>query len=380
MLLLTPKGDPLQATQSISKYKLHAIMSALLLTPGPVPIPVFVQEAMQKPVIHHRTAEFESFYRNMLVQLKYLFQTSGEVATMIGSGTYGVESAMYSLFEPGDTIAVLSMGKFSARWADYGRTLGCDVITLEKPWGETWMPEELSAALKDQDNLKGLVITHSETSTGTIVDLEAIATRIRSQHPDILIVVDGITSVGVMPYYHEAWGIDCTVTASQKALMNPAGLVLFAVSARAMRRMRPMDTGDFQHVGNYLAAANVNSFPFTAPVINLYGVEAALSRIKSEGLPAVWNRTHQSAKVFRRGLEALEGHPFSAYPTESLTAFRFDGKDMGKMKRELIEAGYELSGGQGSLKGKILRISHMAEADGDIMEEVLAAMKDIFYR
>ncbi|MEO1382934.1 MAG: aminotransferase class V-fold PLP-dependent enzyme [Bacteroidota bacterium] len=290
---------------------------ATLLTPGPVPVPLWVQAAMQRPVIHHRTPEFETFYQSFLEDLRYVFQTSGAVAASLGSGTFGVEMAMYSLFQTGDKIAVLDMGKFSGRWADYGEVLGCEVIRLQKPWGETWHVDELMEKLKPHGQLKGFVITHSETSTGTIVDLEAIASKLRVAFPEILIVVDAITSVGAMPYYHEAWGIDCTVTASQKALMNPAGLVLFAVSENGRQAMRPNDSGDFQHVGNYLISAEKYSFPFTAPVIPLYGMAAALAYIKKETLPVIWQACHQSAQVFRRGVEEIGGEVFSQYPPDS---------------------------------------------------------------
>ncbi|MEO1588255.1 MAG: aminotransferase class V-fold PLP-dependent enzyme [Bacteroidota bacterium] len=349
---------------------------ATLLTPGPVPVPPWVQAAMQQPVIHHRTPEFEAFYQSFLGDLRYVFQTSGAVAASLGSGTFGVEMAMYSLFQKGDKIAVLDMGKFSGRWADYGEVLGCEVIRLQKPWGETWQVDELMEKLKPHGQLKGIVVTHSETSTGTIVDLEAIASKLRVAYPEILIVVDAITSVGAMPYYHEAWGIDCTVTASQKALMNPAGLVLFAVSENGRQAMRPNDPGDFQHVENYLTSAEKYSFPFTAPVIPLYGIAAALAYIKKETLPVIWQACHQSAQVFRRGVEEIGGEVFSQYPTDSLTAFKMKDGDIHALKSILeVRYGWKLSGGQGELKGKILRISHMAEAHEGIMQQVLADLK-----
>ena len=349
---------------------------ATLLTPGPVPVPPWVQAAMQQPVIHHRTPEFEAFYQSFLEDLQYVFQTRGAVAASLGSGTFGVEMAMYSLFQAGDKLAVLDMGKFSGRWADYGEVLGCEVLRLQKPWGATWHVDELMEALRPHESVKGIVITHSETSTGTIVDLEAVAAKLRIVHPEILIVVDAITSVGAMPYYHEAWGIDCTVTASQKALMNPAGLVLFAVSERGRQAMRANDPGDFQHVGNYLESAEKYSFPFTAPVIPLYGMAAALAYIKEETLPVIWQACHQSAQVFRRGLKEIGGTVFSQYPTDSLTAFEMKDVNIYELKKVLeVTYGWELSGGQGELKGKILRISHMAEAHEGIMQQVLYDMK-----
>ena len=322
---------------------------------------------MQKPVFAHRTDEFEEFYGGLLDNLKYLFQThEGKVATIAASGTGGVESAMYSVFEKGDTVAVVTNGKFSERWEGYGNVLGCKVKVLNLPWGQVPSTE---AILDLARGCKGIVLTHCETSTGACLDLEEIALSLRKMFPDILILVDAITTVGAQAFYFDDWGIDCAIVASQKALMAPAGLCAFAVSRRYMQNMRAQALGDYQHLGNYLEFAESGSYPFTPPLIHLFALGAALDYIRAASLPQIWGKTHVAAKAFRKKLIDFGGDYFHDSPANSLTVFSFPETDMIVLKNKCEEQGFILAGGQGQLKGKVLRISHMGlAADTEIVE------------
>ena len=348
-----------------------------LYSPGPVPVPNFVQEALSKAVIHHRSQEFEDFYGGFLESLAYIFQTEHKVCACMGSGTYGVEMAIYSMFQAGERIVVSANGKFSKRWADYARHLGIEVVELEKAWGEVPSVSDVMDTLAEHPHIQGLVLTHSETSTGALLDLEEIAFEVKSKYPHILILVDGITSIGSLPYFHDDWGIDCSVIASQKALMNPAGLVAFAFSPQGKQKLRESHASDFQNLYNHLKAAQKNSSAFTPPVQLLFGVDAAMKHMEEETFPAIWNRTQHTARYFRNEVEALGGKIFPKRPTDSLTAFFFEGKDHTALK-EFLEKEHKmiLSGGQGELKGKILRVSHMGIFARKDMEEVVEALKD----
>lgn len=349
-----------------------------MLTPGPVTVPEFVLTAMCRPVIHHRTDAFRAFYAQLQARLRTLFLTEGLTGAFPGSGTYGVELAMRSLFHPGERVLVLNLGKFSERWAHYGQLLGLETLEIQVPWGQSISLAHLKQIVEDQPNLSGVVITHSETSTGAVVDLEEMAFVLRRAHPEMLIMVDGITSIGTLPYYHEAWDLDVSIVASQKALLNPAGLVAFALSARAEARLRPTFGGDFANLHNYAAQARQHSFPFTPPLTLLYGLDAALAQIERHTLPALWQASHRSARVFRAGLRALGGEVFASQPSDSLTAFTMDNVDLTRLKQRLeAEYGLVLAGGQGPLKGHILRVSHMGEADATRMEALLAAMREV---
>ena len=149
----------------------------MLLSPGPVEIPPFVQEALLKPVIHHRTSAFEKMYGSVLDGLRYGFQTNDTVCTMIGSGTYGVQAAMYSRFRPDEgAVMVVNNGKFSGRWVDYGILLGLDILESKLEWGKSPQKYEILQNLDAfPGNVQGLVLTHCETSTGALTDVEEIA-------------------------------------------------------------------------------------------------------------------------------------------------------------------------------------------------------------
>jgi aspartate aminotransferase-like enzyme len=337
---------------------------AILLTPGPCPVPSFVAEAIAMPVMPHRTAGFEAFFGEMKEGLRYLFQTEAHVCGMMGSGTMGVEAAMYSLFKEGDAVLVPDFGKFSRRWVDYGKLMGLNLSTLTKKWGEEPSVVEFLEKAQNIPDLKGVVLTHCETSTGVAIDLEEMAFVLRRALPEVLLLVDAVSSVGAIPFYFDAWDLDCAVVASQKALMNPAGTVYVAFSERGRRAVRQTHPSDGRNLWNYLDFADRNSFPYTPPVQLFYGIMAALGHIRGAGLPAVWNRTHSSAKTFREMLLKAGGVIFGTGTGESLTAFSIPGTEAGDLRAQLKEKGFLLSGGQGELKGKILRVSHMGPVCG----------------
>lgn len=345
----------------------------LLLAPGPVPIPEFVAAALSQPVIHHRTAAFQRLYAQLQAGLRYLFQTQQATGVMIGSGTYGVETGMYSLFQPGDRVVVVDNGKFSARWVEYAEVLQLDLLHHRLEWGQVPETARLVELAKEA---VGVVITHCETSTGALTDLEEIALALREAAPDILILVDGITSVGALPFYFDAWGIDAVVVASQKALMNPAGLIAWAISERAQAHLRPTRPGDYANWYNYWQAGQQHSFPYTPPVQMLYGLQAALNYVAELTLPSLWNQVHRSSRRFKQGLKDLGATVRSQSPSDSLTAFHWEGKDMQALRKHLLQAGYELAGGQGPWKGDILRMSHMGTSASEaLVEEVLSALR-----
>ncbi|MEM7656557.1 MAG: alanine--glyoxylate aminotransferase family protein [Bacteroidota bacterium] len=345
-----------------------------LLTPGPVAVPEMVLEAIQQQPIPHRSATFEAFYGALLSRLRYLYQSQGMVCTLIGSGTYGVEITLRSLIRPESKVLVVHHGKFSQRWRDDGTRQGWQVHNLASKWGEVPEPGKVIEHAQQIDALAAIVLTHCETSTGVMLDLEEVARGIQKVHPDCLILVDGITTVGCVPFYFDDWGIDAAVCASQKALMNPAGLATVALSERAEAALLPTHHSDFANLYNYVSFARDHSYPYTAPVQLLFGLKAALDHIQEVGLPRIWNQTIQSARYFRQGIQELGGELFGAANGLSLTAFSFPGKDSDELRRQLEAAsGFVLSGGQGELKGNIMRISHMGMADQAAMSAVLAA-------
>ncbi|MEM6766672.1 MAG: alanine--glyoxylate aminotransferase family protein [Bacteroidota bacterium] len=348
-----------------------------ILTPGPVAIPDFVWEAIQQPVIPHRSVVFEEIYSQLLNSLRYFFQTKGEVISMIASGSGGVESAMYSLFLPGEKVLVVDTGKFSNRWVQYAETTGLDVSELSYEWGSVPKTEDILIKL-EKETPKGIILTHCETSTGALLDLEEIAFAVKERVPNCLVVVDAITSVGAVPFYFDDWQLDCAICTSQKSLMNPAGLSVFAMSELAIRKLRATFSGDYQNLKSYLTFAQQHNYPFTPPVNLLFGVKAALAWFQQQKLPNVWNQTHQTAQYFRSEIQQLGAKLLAKSPSDSLTAFYFEQGDHQIIKQKLAEEyQIEISGGQGPYKGKLLRVNHMGETGIVDMQEVLSALKSI---
>lgn len=350
----------------------------MLLTPGPVPVPEYVLDALRRPVMHHRSAEFRTFYAEVQAGLRYFFQTEGLTGTYFGSGTYGVEMAMASFFQPGEKVLVLDFGKFSGRWVEFGQQIGLEVVPLTTEWGQSPDLASLEALAARHPDLRGVVFTHSETSTGALIDLEEMAFALRRSHPEALLVVDAITSVGALPYYHDAWDLDFSLTASQKSLMNPAGVVAFASSERAAARLQPTFSGDYRNLHHYVRLAREQQFPFTAPTQLLYGIHAVLQQVRATTLPAIWNRNQAAARQFRAALAPLGAEVFPAVPSSSLTAFTWPQQDLAQVQQQLQEAhGFYLAGGQGHLKGKILRVSHLSELPEGVMDRLLRAMNQV---
>lgn len=347
-----------------------------LLTPGPVAVPDFVMKAVSQQTILHRDTEFEAFYKKMLKRLQFLFQTESEVCAMIGSGTAGFEALMYSLFRKGEKVLVISMGKFSQRWADYGKLLGLEVICLEKEWGQTVSKAEIRQIIENEPNISGVLLTHCETSTGVIIDLEEIAYEIKQQNPNILIVVDAMSTVGTVPFYMDNWQIDAVVC--YKGLMLPMGTVYFAFSAQALQKLQPTHTADFWNLYYYKETAKKGSYPYSPPVQLFYGADAALQYIENQGLAKIWNHSHLLSHYFKQEIIALGGTIFGETPADSLTAFCFEGQDMRAMKSFLKEKGLIISGGQDALSGKILRVSHLGIMEISDLEAVILALQAYF--
>lgn len=345
-----------------------------LLTPGPVPIPDFVQRALCQPPVYHHTADFEAFMEELESGLRYFFQTQGTVLGMIGSGTYGMEALMYSLLERGDRVIVQSIGKFSQRWADYADLLGMDTVRLEKSWGQGTETQEYLDLLAQNPQTKAVILTHCETSTGIFTDVEQIAFHVKRIFPDVWVLVDAISTGGALPFYMDEWGIDGVVVGAQKALMNPTGTVYLALSEQAVVALKPSDKSDVLNLWNYHQAMQKHRFPYSPPISQFYGVLAALQHIRHQSLPGVWNELHQNARTFRNWLQK-QGFELWAEPAaDCMTAFCKKGVDLVALQRQLAERGVIVSEGQDQLKGQILRVAHYQPIEKEaikIFEEIL---------
>jgi len=335
-----------------------------LLAPGPTPVPPEVLLAMAQPVLHHRTPEFEALFAQARRALQWLFQTRREVLILAASGTGAMEGAVVNACSPGDRVLVIRGGKFGERWAEICQAYGLSVIPVEVPYGKAVDPQAVAAALRGEPSIAAVFVTHSETSTGVLHDLEAIAAIVR-QTPALL-VVDAITSLGVVDLPMDAWGVDVVVGASQKALMLPPGLAFASLSERAWaaaERTR-LPRYYFNFLTERKAQAKHQS-AWTPAVSLIAGLKAALGLLQAEGLPAIFARHERLARATRAAVTALGLTLFAERPSPAVTAVKapegVDGEAIVATLRD--RHGITIAGGQGSMAGKIFRIATLGYAD-----------------
>jgi aspartate aminotransferase-like enzyme len=338
-------------------------MKQYLLAPGPTPVPPAVLLAMAQPMIHHRTPEYEALFADVRRDLRLLFQCTNEVLMFAASGTGAMEGAVVNTLSPGDRVIVVRGGKFGERWADICQAYGLHVVPVDVPYGKSVDPAAVAGALERAPASKAVFATHSETSTGAVHDIQALAGIVR--RTEALLVVDAITSLGVMDLPMDAWGVDVAVSGSQKALMLPPGLSFAALSDRAWERVPlarlPKFYFDFARERKAIVG---NQSAYTPAVSLVVGLRETLRLILTEGLPDVFARHDRLARAARAGVQALGLTLFAEHPGAACTAVTAPpGIDGGAVVKGIRKRGITIAGGQGSMKGKMFRISHMGYVD-----------------
>jgi serine---pyruvate transaminase len=349
-----------------------------LLTPGPTPVPPEVLAALAEPVIHHRARDYRDIYERCLTRLREVYRTEHDVLMYTTSGTGGFESAVANLTSPGDRQLVLSAGSFGERWASMVKTFAADLVHVRLGWGETPEPEDLRSALADAGDVRVVYLTHSETSTGVVADVQALAAV--AKDAGALVVVDAVSSLGAVPLEPDAWGLDVVVSGSQKALMCPPGLAFASVSPAALeaaaRSTTPRFVLDWERTRK--AQAKLDA-PFTPAVSLVRALEVALGLLLDEGLDAAFERHAGLGRACREGAKAMGLELFSPDEERSavVTAIRApDGVDATDVVSTLRDRfGITIANGQGELKGKIFRIGHIGWFDIFDITTALAAVE-----
>ena len=349
-----------------------------LFTPGPTPLPPSVREILARPILHHRTAEFQTVLARVTAGLMRLFRTQQPVITLAGSGTSGLEALVVNLCSPGETVAVLNAGKFGERWTKIARAYGLTVVEHTERWGAAFDPEKVAAFLDGEAAGAGIVfLTHSETSTGVLNDLPTLTALARDRGK--LVVADVVTSFGVHEIDFDAWGLAAAVTGSQKGLMLPPGAAFVTLSEAAWARSEKAGLPRFSlDLGTARSNLEKNSTPFTPPVPLVCAVEEAVRLIEAEGPEAVYARHARHASACRAAVKALGLEMFTDSPSNGLTAVRApEGRDGQEVVKELRERrGFRIAGGQAPMKGKLFRLGHMGwYTDADI-RDLIAALED----
>lgn len=349
-----------------------------LLTPGPTPVPPQVLSALAEPVLHHRSPDFKRTYRECLDRLKTVCRTEHDVLLFTASGTGAFESAVANLLGAGDRAVVVSAGNFGERWAAVCRAYGVDLVHLRYPWGEAPDAEDLRSRLEEVGGAKAVLLTHSETSTGVVADLQALAAAAKAF--GALVVVDAVSSLGAVPVETDAWGIDALVSGSQKALMTPPGLAFVAVSPAALEAARSGGSARYSLDWERTRTGQERlDSPATLPVSLVVAFNVALGLLLEEGLEAAFDRHVRLGRACRAGVKAMGLELFSPDEDRSavVTAVRVpEGIDCAHFLLDLRDRlGVQLIGGQGELAGKIFRIGHIGWFDIFDVTTALAAVE-----
>jgi serine---pyruvate transaminase len=340
-----------------------AYIKPYLMTAGPTPLPPAVAQVMAEPILYHRAPAFIDVYARCLDGLKRVFQTDNHVLCFASSGSGGMESAVANLVRPGQPAMVASCGKFGERWAELCAAFGADLIHHDAGWGSRVEPASLERLLSENPGVEVCFTTLSETSTGVVNNVAALAEAARAH--DVMLAVDAVSGLGAVPIPQDDWGVDVVVAGSQKALMCPPGLGFASASERALRYAAEGPGGryyfDWQRTAEGQRKDPPDS-PFTPAVSLFRALDVALALIEEEGLERVFERHELLGRATRGAVRGLELDLFGPEDENAnvVTAIALsegiDGAQVPKIMRERF--GVTIAGGQGKLKGRIARIAH----------------------
>ena len=343
--------------------------------PGPTWVRPEILAEMSRPVIGHRSSEFREMFGQILRDVKELFATKqhGFVATSSGTGL--LEGALLNCVPR--RILVTTCGAFSTRWLQIAEQLGLEVDHLDHKWGEAIDVDRLATHIESRrGHYDAVTITHNETSTGVMNNLQELAEVIRQESSDTLILVDAVSSLGSAPVLFDEWGIDVCVASSQKGLALPPGLTVFAVSERAMERAAKRHyRGYYFDFLQYRKQAETDGAAFTPAISLCYALQKQLDYIlRQETLEKRWARHEEMRRItWERVAGIAETTTALEDASKSVSALRPLHMNGPEVVSRMKQRGYTLGGGYGEWREATFRIGHM----GDISMESLNAMLDV---
>lgn len=351
-----------------------------LLAPGPVPIPRQVREVMARPALHHRSPAFRASFARARSQLAEVMLVPGDDVLLLGgAGTTAFEAAFLACVPVGATVVAAHAGKFGARWAGLARRYGHPVVDVEAPWGAALAPEAVAAALRAHPQAAALTVVHSETSTGVLHDLRAIAAAARAAAPNALVLVDAVTSLAATELRPRAWDLDAVIAGSQKGLLLPPGLAFAWLSERAWQRApdpaarHPSLTLDLHAERQRQQGASTGVTP---PVPLVLALEVASELLLDHGLEPYWALKQRLNAAVLAGLEALGCAPFAARPSPAVAAvWTPEGLEAGALAAALRERGVRVGGGQDAFAASMLRPSVLGHVDAYDALAIVAAFE-----
>jgi aspartate aminotransferase-like enzyme len=277
-----------------------------LRIPGPTSLPASVREAGARQMINHRGPEFAAMLERVISGMQPFFGTTSDVAVISTAGSGGLEAAVVNVLSPGDRVLGVSIGSFGDRFAKIAGVYGADVTKLDAEWGYAAAADEIRERMRSMSEVKAVLLTHNETSTGVMNPIAELAAAIRAESPDTLILVDSVSGLGAVPFEMDAWGVDVVVTGSQKAWMSAPGLAMIAASPRAWTAMETATMPRFYLDLRAHRDAHANGqTPFTPAIAVVFQVDEGLRLMAAEGAAGIFARHEACAAAARAGLDAL---------------------------------------------------------------------------
>ena len=348
------------------------------MIPGPTPVPERVLEALGRHPIGHRSKDFQNIVQSTTENLQWLHQTKNEILTITGSGTAAMEAGIINTLSKGDKVICGENGKFGQRWVKVAEEFGLDVIQINAEWGKPLDPERFKNILENDRNkeIKAVILTHSETSTGVINDLKTISKYIKN-HKKALSIIDCVTSIGAFNVPTDEWELDIVASGSQKGYMIPPGLSFISMSKKAWEANEVSNLPKFYlDLKSYKKSLLNNSNPFTPSVNLMFALDEALKMMKEEGLENIFQKHDRHKRAISEAAKKLNLKLFASENSRSpsITAIEAQGFDAESFRKSIqVKYGIQLAGGQDHLKGKIFRVGHLGYInDLDIISVITA--------
>ncbi len=365
------------------------LLKKFLCAPGPTAVPAEILNEMAKPLIHHRTAKFDGFVAENAELLKQVFKTKDPVVTFTSSGTGAMEASVTNFLSKGDKAIVLAAGKFGERFDEICQAYGVNTVVLSAEYGKDIKPAQVAEALKANPDAKAVYTEYSETSTAVAFDIKGIAEAVRKT--DAILVVDGITAIGAMPFEKDEWGVDIALAGAQKSFMIPPGLAFLSPSEKARKLMETSDLPKYYfNLKKELKANEKSTTAWTPAVTLIIGLNLALKMMIEEGIANVISRHFNIAEAIRTGVQGIGLKLFAdvpnVRPSDAVTAVRVPEGVEGKKLPKLMETKYgvTIAGGQGTMAGNIFRLGSLGYMDKtDVIIQLQAmeyALNDLGYK
>jgi len=344
----------------IDERKGGEMKKSYIMAPGPTPVPEDVLSEIARPIIHHRTSQYQEIFKKANDGLKYLFQTRNDIFTFAASGTGAMETAVVNILSAGEKAIVVRAGKFGERFAEICKAYGIEVVAIDVEWGSPLDPDILKTTLRKHKDVRAVFATLCETSTGTNNDVENMG-RIVSE-TDAILVIDAISGLCADELKTDEWSVDIVCAGSQKGLMLPPGLSFLSASKKALERTAASNLPKYYFdLKAYKKSLDKDDVPWTPAVGLVRGLCKSIDMIKEEGLENVLARHRRLAEATRAAVKGLGLGLFSSHPSNAVTAVKvpagIDGQLLVKTMRN--KYGVTIAGGQAHLKGKIFRIAHL---------------------